>query len=92
MPTLAMPMPSKKKPEKRSPGRPSGPPTKAIRLPADLVDMLVRLAELEGEGLTVAGIVDPLIRGPVVARYQRLKKAAEEIERIKRETRMGRGK
>jgi hypothetical protein len=52
--------------------------TKMVRINADLVNMLSWIARLES--ISTAQLIDPLIRGPVEARFKLIEKEVAEIK------------
>ena len=68
--------------------------TRMVRVHGDLADMIGWLVRIEGG--TVAGLLDPLLRPQLVARYERIRPAVEQITKLresakKKDERRGRG-
>src|SRR5687767_8270779 len=69
---------------RRSMGKKRGRPklddgeTRMVRAYADIADMIGWLVRLEGG--TVAGLLDPLIRAPILARYARIQHLVKQIK------------
>lgn len=57
--------------------------SQSIRVSQDLARMVAWICEIEG--LSALELVDPLIRPSITARFERIKKQIEEIEKIKQE-------
>lgn len=54
------------------------PPTRSVRLPTDLAEMLGWINDIEGD--TAATVVEPLIREHVQARFDRIRPRVEAIK------------
>lgn len=57
--------------------------TRMVRLYNDVADMIGWIVELEGG--TAAQLLDPLIRGPIIARFERIKPQVQKIKKARDE-------
>lgn len=55
--------------------------SQSVRLSLDLARMIAWICEIEG--MKAHELLDPILRAPISARFERIKKRAEEIEKIK---------
>ncbi len=62
---------------------------KMVRLSNDLAGMISWIVKLEGG--TASQLLDPLIRGPIQARYAKIKPQVEKIKRAQEEARQNGG-
>lgn len=72
--------------KRKTPNEKSGSGASATtRIAGDLARMIVLICEMEG--ISTHELLDPILRPSVTARFDRIKKQIEEIERIKQKTR-----
>lgn len=83
---LTLERPMGKQPKRGRPAKPADEGTRAVKLNADLVDMIKWIVKFRREqepSFTAAQLVDPLLRPQILLQYGKVK---DRVEKIKRDT------